>query len=60
MVTYKPWLKWKKVPFCACGFKDFMGIDAEAVENHGKFVDESNVDVALRVFDDLGGFGYFY
>ena len=51
--------KGKKVPFGACGFKNFVSVDAHAVENHGQFVDKGYVDVALGVFNYFGCFGHF-
>ena len=47
----------EEVPFAAGGGEDGVGVEAEAVEEHGQFVDEGDVDIALSVFDDLGGFG---
>ena len=35
-----------------------IGVDTETVEDHRQFVDQRDVDVALRVLDDLGGLGY--
>ena len=34
-----------------------FGVDAEAIENQRQFVDERDVDVALRVLDHFGGLG---
>ena len=47
----------QKVPFAACGFEDFEGVDTEAMEDQGEFVHQGDIEVALGVFDDLGGFG---
>ena len=33
------------------------GIDADAIEYQGEFVDQRDIDVALGVFDDLGRLG---
>ena len=41
---------------------DIEGHDYEpddALEDDAQLVDEGDVDVALRVFDDLGGLSYF-
>ena len=46
----------QEVPFAAGGFEHFYRVDAEAGEEDGEFVDEGDVEVALGVFDDLGGF----
>ena len=48
----------EKVPFCGCSGKHVVGIDPHAVEDHGQFVDEGDIDVALGVFDHFGRFGY--
>ena len=47
----------EKVPLGACGFQDVQGVDAHLVEDLGELVDEGDVDVALGVLDNLGGFG---
>ena len=47
----------QEVPFAAGGFQYFYRVDAEAGEQHREFVDKGDVEVALGVFDDLGGFG---
>ena len=46
----------EEVPFAAGGGKYGVGVEAEPIEEHGQFIDEGDVDVALGVFDDLGGF----
>ena len=51
--------KGQKIPLCAGSFKHFVGVDTHAVEDHGQFVDEGDVDVALRVFNHFGRFGNF-
>jgi len=48
----------EEVPFAAGGGQDGVGVEAEAVKQHGQLVDEGDVDVALGVFDDLGRLGY--
>ena len=40
------------------GLQHFLGVDAEAVEDQRELVDQRDVDVALRVLDDLGGLGH--
>ena len=47
----------QEVPLAAGGLQHFLGVDAEAVEDQRQLVDERDVDVALRVLDDLGGLG---
>jgi hypothetical protein len=49
--------KREEVPFAAGGFEDLKGVDAELVEQQGQLVHERDVEVALGVLDDLGGFG---
>ncbi len=49
----------QEVPFGAGGLQHFQGVDAETVEDEGEFVHQGDVEVALGVFDDLGGFGDF-
>lgn len=51
-------LEGQEVPLGGCGFEDVGGVDAHQGEDFRQFVDEGDVDVALRVFDYLGGFGY--
>lgn len=52
-------LEGKEVPFGRSSLENVGCVDAHECEDFRKLVDESDVDVALRVFDDLGGFGYF-
>jgi len=47
----------QEVPLGAGGLQDFEGVDAETVEDQGEFVHQGDVEVALGVLDDLGGFG---
>lgn len=51
--------KRQKVPFAACGFEHVERVNAQALENHREFVHQRNVQVALGVFNHLGGFGHF-
>jgi len=37
--------------------QDFERIESKALEYHGQLVHQRDVEVALRVFDYLGGFG---
>ena len=46
------------VPFGVHAVDDFVGVDVHAVKDHGEFVHEGDVDIALAVLDDfdcLGG-----
>ena len=48
----------QEVPLGARSFEHFDGVDADLVEDHREFVHQRDVEVALGVFDDLGGFGH--
>src|SRR3546814_1993723 len=47
----------QEVPFRTGGIQYVVHRDAHLAEDHGDFVDEGDVDVALRVLDHLGGLG---
>ena len=47
----------EEVPLGTSGFEYFVRIDADAFEDDTELIDERDVDVALGVFDDFGGFG---
>ena len=49
----KPRTEWQEVPLGTGGFKYGFCVDAEFVEDDGKFIHKGNVNVALGVFDDL-------
>lgn len=53
----KSGLERKEVPFRRGGLEDIGGVDAHEGEDLRELVDESDIDVALRVLDDLGGLG---
>jgi hypothetical protein len=46
----------QEIPLGAGGEQYFFGIDAQALEQQRQFVDQGDIDVALGVFDHLGGF----
>src|SRR5882672_6717282 len=48
----------QKIPLRARRLEHFLRVDAEPSEDHRELVHQRDVDVALRVLDDLGGFGY--
>ena len=52
----RPGLNGRKFHLLPAAVQHFLGIDPEAVEDERELVDERDVDVALRVLDDLGGF----
>src|SRR3569623_1828296 len=47
----------QEVPLAASGLEHLEGVDAHAMEQQREFIDQRDVDVALRVFDDLRGLG---
>src|SRR5690606_17432819 len=47
----------QEVPFGAGRFQHGFGVHAQAREHAGEFVHQRDVDVALGVFDRLGGLG---
>ncbi len=49
--------EWQKVPFRSGRLEDLEGIDADAVEDDRKLVDQRDIQVSLGVLDDFGGFG---
>src|ERR1700688_2236121 len=57
VTTDQTWPKWQEVPLRTSGLQHFLGIYAEPLEYKGKLVDQRDVDVALRIFDDLRGLG---
>jgi hypothetical protein len=48
----------QEVPFAARREQHFLRVDAHAIEYQRQLVDQRDVDVALRVLDDLGGLGH--
>ena len=50
-------LEIQEVPLGVRRLEDVVDREAEAVEDHGHFVDEGDVEVALGVFDHLRGLG---
>src|SRR5690606_6159339 len=52
--------EWKEVPFSARSLQNFLGIDADTFEDHGKLIYEGNVDITLRVFDHFCGLCHFH
>ena len=44
----------EEIPLGAGSRQHLGGIDAQAIENEGEFVDQGDIDVALGVLDDLG------
>ena len=46
----------QEIPFRSGCLQHFQGVDADLVENDRQFVHQCDVQVALGIFDDLGGF----
>lgn len=46
------------VPLGIHGLDDFFRVDIHMVESAGYFIHESNIDVTLGIFDELGRFSY--
>src|SRR6056297_2433064 len=47
----------QEVPLGAGGFEYRAGVQPQFAEQHGQFVDQTDIHVALGVFDDFCGFG---
>jgi len=52
-------LELEEVPLGPDRLKHVGGVNANPVEDDGKFIHQRNVEVALGALDDLGGFGHF-
>ena len=50
----------EEIPLRARRLQHRFGVDAHAVEDDRQFVDQRDVEIALGVFDHLGGFGHSY
>src|SRR6266702_4874363 len=50
------WTEFQEIPFRARGFENFIGIDSEPVKDDCELVHQCDVQVALRILDDLSGF----
>ena len=48
----------QEVPLAASRLENFERVDVEPVEDDREFIDQGDVQVALGVLDDLGGFGH--
>jgi len=46
-----------EVPFVPAASQHLSGFETELLEQHGEFVDQCDIDVALNVLNDLGRFG---
>src|SRR3546814_20283434 len=49
--------EWQEIPFGAGRFQYRLGIYANFVENKRQVIDQRDIDVPLRVFDDFCRFG---
>src|SRR5262249_28560865 len=52
--AYKTWLKVHEIPFRCGGRKHIAGIDAELMKDGAEFIQERDIEIALRIFDNLG------
>ena len=53
MAAHHAWTERQKIPLAARSFEHLNSIDTQPIENHGKLVHESDIKVALAVFNDL-------
>ena len=60
VTTHQTGTEGQEVPLGASSLQHVKGVDAHSVEDLAQLVDESDVDVALAVLDDLGSFGNFH
>ena len=56
VAPYEAWPKRQEVPFGAGGLEHLGGIEVQLMKQDGEFVHEGDIEVALGVLDDLGGF----
>src|SRR5690348_10860829 len=56
----KSGFEWKEIPFRSRGLEHFVCINTHAFEDQCKLVDEGDVNITLRVFNDLSSFRDFY
>ena len=60
MTTHESRTEREEVPFGAGSFQHITGVDTHLIEYLRKLIHKSNVDIALTVFNYLGGFGHFH
>lgn len=60
VAAHKAGSEGEKIPLGSRGFKNIEGIDVQGVEDDGQLIDEGDVEVPLRVFNDFSGFGFLY
>ena len=58
MPAHEAGAKGQEVPFRAGRLEDFQGVDADFMEDDRQLVHQRDIEVALRVFDHLRGFGH--
>src|SRR4029078_9514618 len=56
--THEPRTKRKEVPLRPGGGEHFVGVDADLVEDQRELIHQRDVQIALRVLDDLRGLGH--
>src|SRR5690606_20872105 len=57
MASDEPRREVEEVPFRARRLENVISGNAKLLENHCRLIDEGDVDVALRILDDLRGLG---
>lgn len=55
--THQARAKVKEIPLGGRGVKHIGGIDTHTPENHCQFINQSDIDIPLGVFNHLGGLG---
>ena len=58
MPTHQAGPEFQEIPLGSGGVEHVHGVDAQPVEDQRQLVYERDVDIALSVFDGLGGFGH--
>lgn len=60
MSAYESRTQFNKVPFRCGSLYDIVGVDAHGIEYFCKFIHECDVDIALRILDNLACLGHAY
>ena len=54
--AHKPRIKFKEIPLCSGCLQNRLCVDAHLIEDDRQLIHKSNIDIALAILDDLGGF----
>ncbi|MCY1448764.1 hypothetical protein D9M71_654620 [compost metagenome] len=57
VTTHQSWAEWQEVPFRPRCFQNRLSIDTHLIKNKCQLIDQGNVQVALRVLNNLCRFG---